>query len=180
MGSNLESIFLSIADIGAPLGIFITWLFVFTFLYNLSAAINKPDNSRTQLSFIMMVSYSLSLYIYAYTPSVFLQLFAFDVVTIAVIFIWRLCMGKVIPISFYYLIVGLCINASLFMAMHIDTIIQLYGGYWWLWAVYGLVVPLVDLTMAVVLIVNKDILGLVKLKNTVINRKNKAGEIRKV
>ena len=173
MGSNLESIFLSIAEIGAPLGIFITWLFVFTFLYNLSAAINKPDNSRTQLSFIMMVSYSLSLYIYAYTPSVFLQLFAFDVVTIAVIFIWRLCLGKVIPIGFYYLIVGLCINAALFMAMHIDTIIQLYGGYWWLWAVYGLVVPLVDLTMAVVLIVNKDILGLVKLKNTVLNHKTK-------
>jgi hypothetical protein len=173
MGSNLESIFLSIAEIGAPLGIFITWLFVFTFLYNLSAAINKPDNSRTQLSFIMMVSYSLSLYIYAYTPSVFLQLFAFDVVTIAVIFIWRLCMGKVIPISFYYLILGLCINASLFMSMHIDTIIQLYGGYWWLWGIYGLVVPFVDFIMALVLITNKDILGLVKLKNTVLNHKTK-------
>jgi hypothetical protein len=33
------------------------------------------------------------------------------------------------------------------------------------------VVPLVDLTMAVVLIVNKDILGLVKLKIVVLNRK---------
>ena len=72
MDSNLESIFFSLAEIGDLLGIFITWLFVFTFLYNLSAAINKPDNSRTQLSFIMMISYSLSLYIYAYTPSVYL------------------------------------------------------------------------------------------------------------
>ena len=174
MGNKLEDFFWFMVSIGELYGIFITWLFVFTFLYNLSAAINKPDNSRTQLSFIMMVSYSLSLYIYAYTPSVFLQLFAFDVVTIAVIFIWRLCLGKVIPIGFYYLIVGLCINAALFMAMHIDTIIQPYDGYWWLWGVYGLVVPLVDLTMAVVLIVNKDILGLVKLKNVMLNRKTQA------
>jgi len=171
MGSFLENVFFSLAEIGEPLGIFITWLFVFTFLYNLSAAINKPDNSRTQLSFIMMISYSLSLYIYAYTPSVYLQLFAFDIATIIVIFIWRKCFSKVIPISFYYLIVGLTINAIFFMAMHIDTIIQSYGGYWRLWGIYGIVLPLVDITMAVVLIANKDILGLVKLKNSVLNRK---------
>ena len=173
MGSNLESIFLSIADIGAPLGIFITWLFVFTFLYNLSAAINKPDNSRTQLSFIMMVSYTLSLYIDMYTSLLYLQLFAFDVVTIAVIFIWRLCLGKAIPVGFYYLIVGLCINASLFMAMHIDIIVNLNYEFWWLWMFYGFSTLIVDFIMAVVLIVNKDILGLVKLKNTVLNHKIK-------
>ena len=171
MGSFLENNFFNLAEIAEPFGILITWLFVFTFLYNLSAAINKPDNSRTQLSFIMMISYSLSLYIDVYTPSVHLQLFAFDVVTIVVIFIWRLCFGKIIPISFYYLIVGLTINATLFMALHIELIVKLYDGYWWLWGVYGLVVPLVDLTMAVVLITNKDILGLVKLKNSVLNRK---------
>jgi len=171
MGRFLENIFFSLAEIGEQLGIFITWLFVFTFLYNLSAAINKPDNSRTQLSFIMMISYSLTLYIYAYTPSVYLQLFAFDVVTIIVIFIWRKCFGKIIPIGFYYLIAGLTINATLFMALHIELIVKLYDGYWWLWGVYGLMVPLVDLIMAVVLIINKDILGLVKLKNSVLNRK---------
>ena len=174
MGSFLENVFFSLAEIGEPLGIFITWLFVFTFLYNLSAAINKPDNSLTQLSFIMMISYSLSLYIYAYTPSVYLKLFAFDVATVIVIFIWRKCFGKIIPISFYYLIAGLTINATLFMALHIELIVKLYDGYWWLWGVYGLVVPLVDLTMAVVLITNKDILGLVKFKNSVLNRKKQA------
>ena len=174
MDSNLESIFFSLAEIGDLLGIFITWLFVFTFLYNLSAAINKPDNSRTQLSFIMMISYTLTLYIYAYTPSVYLQLFAFDVATIIVIFIWRKCFGKVIPIGFYYLIVGLCINASLFMAMHIDSIVNPNCGYWWLWMVYGISTLIVDFIMAVVLIINKDILGLVKLENSVLNRKTPA------
>ncbi|MBW4967521.1 hypothetical protein KZZ04_14230 [Pseudoalteromonas sp. CR1] len=164
----------SLAAISELIGIIITWLFVFTFLYNLSAAINKPDNSRTQLSFIMMVSYTLSLYIDAYTPAPYLQLFVFDVVTIAVIFIWRKCFGKVIPIGFYYLIVGLCINASLFMAMHIDSIINPNCGYWWLWMVYGISTLIVDFIMAVVLIINKDILGLVKLENSVLNRKTPA------
>ncbi|MBW4967520.1 hypothetical protein KZZ04_14225 [Pseudoalteromonas sp. CR1] len=173
MGRFLEDLFWSLAQISELLGILITWLFVFTFLYNLSAAINKPDNSRTQLSFIMMVSYTLSLYIDMYTSLLYLQLFAFDVVTIAVIFIWRLCLGKAIPVGFYYLIVGLCINASLFMAMHIDIIVNLNYEFWWLWMFYGFSTLIVDFIMAVVLIVNKDILGLVKLKNTVLNHKIK-------
>ncbi len=174
MGSFLEDLFWSLAEISELLGILITWLFVFTFLYNLSAAINKSDNSRTQLSFIMMVSYTLSLYIDMYTPLLYLQLFAFDVVTIAVIFIWRLCLGKVIPVGFYYLIVGLCINASLFMAMHIDIIVNLNYEIWWLWMLYGFSTLIVDFIMAVVLIANKDILGLVKLKNVMLNRKTQA------
>ena len=171
MGNKLEDFFWFMVSIGELYGIFIAWLFVFTFLYNLSAAINKPDNSRTQLSLIMMVSYTLSLFIDMSTLLLFLKLFAFDVVTIAVIFIWRLCLGKVIPIGFYYLIVGLCINASLFMAMHIDSIINPNCGYWWLWMVYGISTLIVDFIMALVLIINKDILGLVKLKNVVLNRK---------
>jgi len=171
MGSFLEDLFWSLAEISELLGILITWLFVFTFLYNLSAAINKPDNSRTQLSFIMMVSYTLSLYINIYTPLRYLQLFFFDVVTIAVILIWRLCLGKVIPIGFYYLIVGLCINAALFMAMHIDRIVSTNYEFWWLWMLYGFSTLIVDFIMAVVLIANKDILGLVKLKNILLNRK---------
>jgi hypothetical protein len=173
MDSFLEDLFWSLAEISELLGILITWLFVFTFLYNLSAAINKPDNSRTQLSFIMMASYTLSLYIDMYTPLLYLQLFAFDVVTIAVIFIWRLCLGKVIPVGFYYLIVGLCINASLFMAMHIDMIVNPTHEFWWLWMLYSFSAPIVDFIMALVLITNKDILGLVKLKNTVLNHKTK-------
>ena len=171
MGSFLEDFFWSLAAISNLLGIPITCLFVFAFLYNLSTAINKSDNSRTQLSLIMMVSYTLSLFIDMSTLLLFLKLFAFDVVTIAVIFIWRLCLGKVIPIGFYYLIVGLCINASLFMAMHIDIIVSSNYEFWWLWMLYGFSTLIVDFIMAVVLIANKDILGLVKLKNVVLNRK---------
>ena len=170
MGSFLEDYFWMMVSIAEPFGIFITWLFVFTFLYNLSAAINKTDNSRTQLSFIMMVSYTLCLYIDMYTPLRHLQLFIFDAVTIATIIIWRYSLGKVIPVSFYYLVGGLSINATLFLAMHVDFIVNPYCGYWWLWGVYGLVMPLVDITMAVVLFTNKDLLKLVWLTKKLTTR----------
>ena len=170
MGSFLEDYFWMMVSIAEPFGIFITWLFVFTFLYNLSAAINKTDNSRTQLSFIMMVSYTLCLCIDMYTPLRHLQLFIFDAVTIATIIIWRYSLGKVIPVSFYYLVGGLSINATLFLAMHVDFIVNPYCGYWWLWGVYGLVMPLVDITMAVVLVTNKDLLKLVWLTKKLTTR----------
>jgi len=170
MGRFLEDYFWMMVSIAEPFGIFITWLFVFTFLYNLSAAINKTDNSRTQLSFIMMVSYTLCLYIDMYTPLRHLQLFIFDAVTIAAIIIWRYSLGKVIPVSFYYLVGGLSINATLFLAMHVDFIVNPYCGYWWLWGVYGSVMPLVDITMAVVLVTNKDLLKLVWLTKKLTTR----------
>ena len=170
MGRFLEDYFWMMVSIAEPFGIFITWLFVFTFLYNLSAAINKTDNSRTYLSFIMMVSYTLCLYIDMYTPLRHLQLFIFDAVTIAAIIIWRYSLGKVIPVSFYYLVGGLSINATLFLAMHVDFIVNPYCGYWWLWGVYGSVMPLVDITMAVVLVTNKDLLKLLWLTKKLTTR----------
>ena len=170
MGSFLENNFFSLAEIAEPFGILITWLFIFTFLYHLSAAINKTDNSQTYLSFIMMVSYTLCLYIDMYTPLKHLQLYIFDAVTIATIIIWRYSLGKVIPVSFYYLVGGLSINATLFLAIHIDTMLDPYSEYWWLWGVYGLVMPLVDITMAVVLVTNKDLLKLVWLTKKLTTR----------
>ncbi|KTF17113.1 hypothetical protein ATS76_16830 [Pseudoalteromonas sp. 10-33] len=166
----MEDHFWMMVSIAEPFGIFITWLFVFTFLYNLSAAINKTDNSRTYLSFIMMVSYTLCLYIDMYTPLRHLQLFIFDAVTIAAIIIWRYSLGRVIPVSFYYLVGGLSVNATLFLAMHFDFIVNPYCGYWWLWGVYGSVMPLVDITMAVVLVTNKDLLKLVWLTKKLTTR----------
>lgn len=170
MGSFLEDFFWLMVSIGQPFGIFTTWLFIFTFLYHLSAAINKTDNSQTYLSFIMMVSYTLCLYIDMYTPLKHLQLYIFDAVTIAAIIIWRYSLGKVIPVSFYYLVGGLSINATLFLAIHIDTMLDPYSEYWWLWGVYGLVMPLVDITMAVVLVTNKDVLKLVWLTKKLTTR----------
>jgi hypothetical protein len=52
--------------------------------------------------------------------------------------------------------------------MYIDT--NIYGNTtpWLLWSVYSFGVNLVDITMIVALIIDRDILGLHKLKNKTI------------
>ncbi|ATC83129.1 hypothetical protein PAGA_a2914 [Pseudoalteromonas agarivorans DSM 14585] len=56
------------------------------------------------------------------------------------------------------------------MAMHYDYVVLVSYDYWWLWGVYGVGQFSSDLIMAIVLIINKDILGLVKLKRALFNR----------
>ena len=60
------------------------------------------------------------------------------------------------------------------MAMHIDTIVNPTHEFWWLWMLYSFSAPFVDFIMAAVLIINNYVLGLVKLKNVVLNRKTPA------
>ncbi len=154
-----------LVDLGYNVGILFTWFFLIAFLYNLSASINKPDKSRAQLSFIMMVSYIASLFMDPIIETPHLNYFYYDAVTILVLLLWRNFTKQTIPTPFYYLIVGLSFNACLFLGMHYDIVIQGTLYYWWFWNVYVFGMYFTDLLMPVVLVVNKDILGLVKLSN---------------
>ena len=51
--------------------------------------------------------------------------------------------------------------------MHLDLIIYQNKEHWWLWDAYMYSVNLIDITMIVALIVDRDILGLHKLKNAI-------------
>nr|WP_300420116.1 hypothetical protein [uncultured Pseudoalteromonas sp.] len=79
-------------------------------------------------------------------------------------------LSKAKPIAFYYLIVGLSFNAFVFYGMHYDSIVLGNIEYWWFWGLYGIGQLTSDLVMALVLFINKDILGLVKLKRALFNR----------
>lgn len=172
----MEELFWQLNTVNEYFGIFITWLFVFAFLFTLSAAINKQDKSRVHLSFIMMASYTFSLFMDITTAAPHLKLFIFDVLTIAVILMWRIFLGRNVPYCFYYLIVGLGINASLFMSMYIDNTLYDNWDFWWLWMLYGFLMPVIDITMALILIINKDLLKIVwlikKLKTSSIPKPN--------
>ncbi|KPZ58898.1 hypothetical protein AN389_02852 [Pseudoalteromonas sp. P1-7a] len=159
-----------LVDLGDNVGILFTWFFLIAFLYNLSASINKLDKSRVQLSFIMMVSYIASLFMDTYTETPHLNYFYYDAVTILVLLLWRNFIAQAIPTPFYYLIIGLSFNACLFLGMHYDIVIQGTLYYWWFWTVYTFGMYFSDFTMALVLIINKDILGLIKLKRALFNR----------
>tara|TARA_B110000046_G_scaffold180701_1_gene211704 strand:- start:1645 stop:2169 length:525 start_codon:yes stop_codon:yes gene_type:complete len=153
-----------LVDLGYNVGVLFTWFFLIAFLYNLSASINKPDKSRAQLSFIMMVSYITSLFMDTYTATPHLNYFYYDAVTILVLLLWRNFTAEAIPTPFYYLIVGLSFNACLFLGMHYDIVIQGTLYYWWFWTVYIFGMYFSDFTMALVLIINRDFLGLLRFR----------------
>jgi len=156
----MADILWGLVDLGNNVGILFTWFFLIAFLYNLSASINKSDKSRAQLSFVMMVSYIASLFMDPIIETPHLNYFYYDAVTILVLLLWRNFTKQTI----------LSFNACLFLGMHYDIVIQGTLYYWWFWAVYIFGMYFSDFTMAIVLIINKDILGLVKLKRALFNR----------
>ncbi|WP_247664805.1 hypothetical protein [Pseudoalteromonas sp. MMG010] len=89
----------------------------------------------------------------------------FDVSTIFIIIVFNFFSPWEKPAAFYYLIVGLSINASLYLMMHYDINIAKTLEYWWFWALYAFWVYINDFLMALVLILNKDFLRLAKFIN---------------
>ncbi|KPZ58636.1 hypothetical protein AN391_01623 [Pseudoalteromonas sp. P1-13-1a] len=166
----MADILWELVDLGYNVAVLFTWFFLIAFLYNLSASINKPDKSRAQLSFIMMASYTASLLMDPLVATPHLNYFYYDAVTLLVLLLWRNFTKQTILTSFYYLIIGLSCNACLFLGMHYDIVIQGTLYYWWFWTVYTFGMYFSDFTMALVLIINKDILGLIKLKRALFNR----------
>jgi len=94
-----------------------------------------------------------------------LNYFYFDIATLAAIFSYKRISKEAMPVSLNYVVIGLSINASLFLAMHYDIEVRGTLYYWWFWNVYVFGMYFTDLLMPLVLVVNKDILGLVKLSN---------------
>ncbi|KTF12903.1 hypothetical protein Q4540_14445 [Pseudoalteromonas carrageenovora] len=166
----MHNLLWAMANLYDYITILITWLFVFAFLYNLSISINKPDKSLAQISFIMMVSYTSSMVMDPQTATPHLNLFLFDAVTILTLMMWAGFFIKNKPTAFYYLIVGLSFNAFVFFGMHYDSIVLGNMEFWWFWGLYGIGQLTSDLVMAVVLFINKDILGLIKVKNFLVKK----------
>ena len=144
------------------IGAFVQWGFLMAFLYSLVSSINNADKSKVWLTSIMALSYSSSLFIDMDSITYF-DFFLFDAATLASI---ALCGFFIKSCTLYiYLLVGLSINTSLFFAMYIDNDIMHHYEYWWFWDIYFVGVNFSDLLMITVSLLNKDILGLVKLSN---------------
>ncbi|MBB1455348.1 hypothetical protein [Pseudoalteromonas sp. SG43-5] len=158
------------------IGAFVQWGFLMAFLYSLVISINKPRKEAVWLSFVMSISYSPSLFIDIQHIS-YLQLFLFDITTIFAIIILRLfIIENLISI---YLLLGLIINSSLFLGMHLD--VYIFDNYepWWFWSFYSIVVNLADFMMVAIFFINKDFLALAAIKtwfqNSIMKRNNSSG-----
>lgn len=151
------------------LSAFIVWGFMMAFFFNVFVySLNIKRNSTLLLSsFVMLISYWASDYFFSllsYSAVSYLDWAIYDVITIVCLLLvfWKV---KNTTSSFLYLIVGLIANSLLFLAMYIDTTIANNKEPWVLWDIYSFGVNIIDFMMIVALIVDRDILGLNKLKN---------------
>ena len=164
----LENIVMALNAINDYLSIFITWAFVIPFLYNFACTINCRNKHVMYISFVMMLSYTFSLLMLKasliLTGSIYLDFALADLLTILTLVCLSYNRQHANAISYYYLLFGLTFNAILHMAMYYDYSVLVSYNYWWLWGAYGVGQFSSDLIMVIVLIINKDILGLVRLK----------------
>ncbi len=151
------------------LSAFTMWAFMMAFLFNVFVYSigNKRNTTLLLSSLIMFISYSsyeyfldwLSIYELTY-----LDLAIYDGCTIAALFIAKYFI-KTSSSSLLYLIFGLSTNLSLALCMQLDTFILRNSEPWFFWDFYTFSVITIDLLMAVSLIVDRDFLGLHKLKS---------------
>jgi len=151
------------------LSAFIVWGFLMAFFLNIFVYSLGVKRNTTLLlsSFVMLISYSASDYFFSllsYYSVSYLDWAFYDFVTILILGILFYKVRKT-TVSFYYLVIGLTVNALFFIVMYIDTTVMGNVEPWLLWDIYSFGVNIVDFTMIVALIVDRDILGLIKLKN---------------
>ncbi|AUL73503.1 hypothetical protein ATS72_007810 [Pseudoalteromonas sp. 13-15] len=153
------------------LSAFFMWGFLMAFFFNIFIYAIGLKKGTTLLfsSFVMMCSYTLSDYFFTWLSiknSLYLQFALYDIATIfALICVYKI-VKKTTP-SFLYLVLGLSINTIFFLLMYIDGNVLENNKHWWFWEVFIYTVNLIDITMIVALIVDRDILGLHKLKNAI-------------
>ncbi|PAJ72120.1 hypothetical protein CJF42_22885 [Pseudoalteromonas sp. NBT06-2] len=153
-------------NLSTTLAALVVWGFLMAFLFNvlLKVAAPKKENLILVSSFIMFLSYFISddfFNLFA-LPEIYITWFVYDLVTLCLIFGFAYILKEKIPSSIKYIIVGLIINSLLFLAMHIDIVINRNQERWLLWDIYTVGVNLVDFIMIIALIFNKDYLGIIR------------------
>ena len=151
------------------LSAFTMWGFLMAFFFNVFVySLNvKRDTNLLFSSFVMMVSYTLSDYFFTWLSiktTVYLDWAIYDVLTILILSLSLACKKKT-SVSFIYLTVGLSINLTFFLLMYFDLYVHQNKERWLLWDIYAVSVNIIDVIMIVALIVDRDFLGLNKLKN---------------
>lgn len=151
------------------LSAFAVWGFMMAFFFNIFVFFLGIKRKTTLLlsSFVMFISYFTGDYFFTWlspTPATYLDWFFYDLMTLTAL-LAVLFFARVTTPSYTYLILGLSINSTLFFLMYYDLHLKHNTTPWVLWDIYSFGVNVVDFTMIVALIVDRDILGLIKLKN---------------
>ncbi|MGB5789992.1 MAG: hypothetical protein WBH48_10700 [Pseudoalteromonas nigrifaciens] len=139
------------------------------FLYSLVSGINKADKSLIYIAAIMMCSYTFS-DLLPILNNIYLDWILYDLLTITILIAAIFTSYVLTSTASNYIILGLFVNACLTIAIYYDLYVLDNIDEWWLWSVYSIGVNVIDLLMIAVLFINKDFLGLIKLKRFIFNR----------
>ena len=148
---------------------FIQWGFLMAFLYALVSGINKADKSLIYIAAIMMCSYTFS-DLLLILNNLYLDWILYDLLTITLLIAAIFTSYVLTSTASNYIILGLFVNACLTIAIYYDLYVLNNIDEWWFWSVYSIGVNVIDLLMIAVLFINKDFLGLIKLKRFIFNR----------
>ena len=155
------------------LSAFTMWGFLMAFFFNVfiySIGL-KRETTLLLSSFIMMVSYTVSDYFFNWLSlesTVYLDWALYDYATVIALFLAYKLLKKTSP-SMLYIASGLIINSIFSLLMYGDIFINETNEPWFFWDVYTFTVNIVDFIMIVALIVDRDFLGLHKLKNRILS-----------
>ncbi|MBH0010718.1 MULTISPECIES: hypothetical protein [unclassified Pseudoalteromonas] len=154
------------------LSAFVMWAFLMAFFFNVFVYSLDVKRKTTLLlsSLIMMISYTATDYFYtwlSYYNTTYLDWAIHDLITIIVL-IFSFKLLKKTTTSFLYLIVGLSINMLLVLLMYLDVYVYKNNEPWFFWEIYVGFVAFNDLAMVVALIVDRDFLGLHRIKRKLI------------
>lgn len=150
-------------DFAYILSAIVQWGFLMAFLYSLVSSINNPFKGFVVLSSIMAIGYLPWIFTNFQTVT-YLDFALLDIAILVAVYVAQRYFIKEKTTAYVYLIIGLSVNTFLALCMYLDTNILYNYTYWWFWRFYSSAVVFSDLCMIAVLIINRDFLGLIKLK----------------
>ena len=158
---------------GLSLGALVIWGFMMAFFFNIFVYLATPKKNAILLasSCIIFLSYFTSDYFFSWfsTTETYFHWAMWDIITLFFLgLLWKFVKSP-IPPSFIYVCTGLMVNSCLFLLIYNDIYIQYNKEPWILWDIYSFGVNIIDFTMIVALIVDRDILGFIKLKHVVMS-----------
>lgn len=142
------------------------------FLYNLvrKSSSENYDTTTMWLALVIFISYLLTDpsvnnalgFDFAMSYKIYLIWAGFDFVTISFILLLFQKKSSIKHPAKLYVLFGLLVNMCFYIAMHFDVIY--FNNYqpWWFWSLYTVTIIFMDLMMLLILLTNKDFLGLVK------------------
>ncbi|MFL3652033.1 MAG: hypothetical protein ACI6PR_12520 [Pseudoalteromonas sp.] len=133
------------------------------FLYSFVSSINESFKGLVALSSIMAIGY-LPWIFTNFQTIIYLDFVLLDIAILVAVYVTQRYFIKEKTTAYVYLIIGLSIYAFLALSIYLDTNILYNYICWWFWHFHSSVVMFFDLCMIAVLIINRDFLGLIKLK----------------